>query len=353
MHFRIWVFLAATCINGLAQVHADDGGPVYTDPAEADSDFAFQGEYAGWQRSQPSHRSSEPIGLQVVARGDGRFEAVKYTGGLPGRSWFGESKYRLSGQRVDSFVELRGDLYDVILEDGGATVYARDGRLAGELKRVRRISPTMGLQPPPDAVVLFGSGESGRLKNPRLTDDGLLLPGTETVQPYRDFRLHAEFRLPYKPLATEQARGNSGLYLQGRYEVQILDSFGLDGLNNECGALYKLRAPDVNMCLPPLEWQTYDIDFRAARFDGPTKTHAARITVWHNGVPIHTNVAIANKTGAGKPEGPEPLPILLQDHGNPVVFRNLWLIETGEEAAPPWQPSPPVRIPPLPLRPLL
>ena len=352
MLVRTALFLLAVCVVP-ARLWGDDQKPVYTDAAQADADFAFQGEYVGWQRSQPSHRSSEPVGLQVVGRGDGRFEAVKYTGGLPGRSWFGDSKYRLAGQHVDSFVELRGELYDVILEDGKATIYGRDGRLAGELDQVRRISPTMGLMPPPDAVVLFGNGESSRLKNPQMTEDGLLLAGTETAQPYRDFRLHAEFRLPYKPFATEQARGNSGLYLQGRYEVQILDSFGLEGLNNECGALYKLRAPDVNMCLPPLEWQTYDIDFRAARFDGATKTHDARITVWHNGVLIHADVAIANKTGAGRAEGPEPMPILLQDHGNPVVFRNLWLIETGEQADAPWQPFPPMRIPPLPLRPLL
>lgn len=343
----------ALCITGAARINAADEGPVYTDPTQADADFAFQGEYRGWQRSLPSHRSSEPFGLQVVARGDGRFEAVKYTGGLPGEGWFGDSKYRLAGQRIDSFVELRGELYDIVLEDGVATVYARDGRLAGELQRVTRSSPTMGLMPPPDAVVLFRDGEAGPLKNPKLTDDGLLLPGSETSAPHRDFRLHAEFRLPYKPFATEQARGNSGLYLQGRYEVQILDSFGLEGVNNECGALYKLRAPDVNVCLPPLEWQTYDIDFHAARFEGNTKIADARISVWQNGVPIHRDVAIANKTGAGKDEGPDPLPILLQDHGNPVVFRNLWLIETAEDELPAWPPIPPAQVPPVPLLPLL
>jgi hypothetical protein len=289
----------------------------------------------------------------VIAHGDGNFVAVKYTGGLPGQGWFGESKYPLSGHRVDTFVELRGELYDIVLEDGTATVFARDGRQAGELHRVRRTSPTMGLMPPPDAVVLFGEGTTGPLRNTKLTEEGLLLPGAVTAEPYGDFRLHAEFRLPYKPMASEQGRGNSGLYLQGRYEVQILDSFGLEGLNNECGALYKLRAPDVNMCLSPLEWQTYDIDFRAARFEGDAKVRGARISVWHNGVPIHRNVLIANKTGAGKPEGPEPLPILLQDHGNPVVFRNLWLIETDEEADSPWQPFPTERIPPVPLQPLL
>nr|QMS48206.1 putative large multi-functional protein [uncultured bacterium] len=124
-------------------------------------------------------------------------------------------------------------------------------------------------------------------------------------------------------------------------------------MNNECGALYKLRAPDVNMCLPPLQWQTYDIDFHAARFEGDTKVDDARLSVWQNGVPIHWNVAIANKTGAGQAEGPDPLPILLQDHGNPVVFRNLWLIETDGHDLPAWPPIRPAQIPPVRLLPLL
>lgn len=331
---------------------ADDG--VYTDPAVTDADFAFQGEYVGWQRAQPSHRTSERVGLQVIARGDGQFDAVKFWGGLPGGGWAHALKYPLAGQRIDSFVELRGELYDMILEEDAATVYAKDGRIAGELRRVERVSPTMGLAPPADAVVLFDGAASPALQNPTMTEDGLLLPGTETAAPYGDFRLHAEFRIPYKPAATGQARGNSGLYLQGRYEVQILDSFGLDGLNNECGALYKSRPPDVNVCLPPLQWQTYDIDFRAARFDEEgRKTRSAVISVWHNGVAIHHNVAIPDKTGAGQPEGPQPLPIRLQDHGNPVVFRNMWLIEGETDNDVEWPPIPPASVPPVPLLPHL
>lgn len=333
---------------------ADDDDVVYTDPSQADADFAFQGEYVGWQRSQPSHRSSERVGLQVIARGDGRFDAVKLWGGLPGGGWAHALKYPLAGQRIDSFVELRGDQFDMLIEDGTATIYAKDGRIAGELQRIERVSPTLGLLPPDDAVILFDGSETKTLKNPQLTEDGLLLPGTETTAPYADFRLHAEFRLPYKPAATGQARGNSGFYLQGRYEVQILDSFGLEGVENECGALYKTRAPIVNMCLPPLQWQTYDIDFRAARFDDAgRKTQDAVISVWQNGVAIHHNYAIPNKTGAGQAEGPRPLPIKLQDHGNPVVFRNIWLIETGEENEADWPPLPPANVPPLPLLPLL
>ena len=157
------------------------------------------------------------------------------------------------------------------------------------------------------------------------------MAGTETTQTYTDFQLHAEFRLPFKPEARGQARGNSGFYLQSRYEVQVLDSFGLEGVENECGALYKTRRPDFNMCYPPLSWQTYDLDLTSPRFDAQgNKLADMRITVWQNGVMIHNNVEIPNKTGGGAQEGPTPLPTKLQDHGNPVVYRNIWLIDTSD-----------------------
>jgi hypothetical protein len=140
--------------------------------------------------------------------------------------------------------------------------------------------------------------------------------------------MHLEFRTPYMPQARGQGRGNSGVYIQGRYEVQVLDSFGLEGADNECGGLYKQRAPLVNMAFPPLAWQTYDIDFTAPRFDAAgKKTHNARITVRHNGVVVHNDVEITAKTGGGAPEGREARPIKLQDHGNPVHYRNIWIVE--------------------------
>jgi hypothetical protein len=130
------------------------------------------------------------------------------------------------------------------------------------------------------------------------------------------------------PTARDQARGNSGVYIQRRYEVQILDSFGLDGAFNEAGALYRQTPPDFNMAFPPLTWQTYDIWFTPPYFaaDGKTKLANARITVLHNGVAVHWNREITAKTGGGQQEGPTALPIQLQDHGNPVVFRNIWIV---------------------------
>jgi len=166
-----------------------------------------------------------------------------------------------------------------------------------------------------------------------MTEDGLLMEGTETAVGYGDMRLHLEFRLPYMPHARGQGRANSGVYVQSRYEIQILDSFGLKGAFNECGALYRERKPDLNMCLPPLSWQTYDIWFRGPRFNAEGgKTENARFTVWLNGVPVQDDVELPSGTGAGKRigEGTNPLPTKLQNHSNPVRFRNIWLVETGK-----------------------
>ena len=125
----------------------------------------------------------------------------------------------------------------------------------------------------------------------------------------------------------------------------------MDGAKNECGALYEFSAPLVNMALPPLAWQTYDIDFRSARFapDG-VRTEPARVTVRHNGVTVQDDVALASPTGQGDAEGPTPGPIYLQDHWDPVVFRNVWILERAPGDAdqtenPGRNASPPLRQP--------
>lgn len=150
-------------------------------------------------------------------------------------------------------------------------------------------------------------------------------------QKFQDFELHLEFNVPETPPGTKhQGRGNSGVYIQRRYEVQILDSYGLKPGYNDCGALYKTKPPDSNACKKAGKWQSYDITFHAPRFEKKgkafNKIKNARITVLHNGVLIHDDVEIPNKTGLGLPEGPNPRPILLQDHSNKVRFRNIRIV---------------------------
>jgi hypothetical protein len=150
------------------------------------------------------------------------------------------------------------------------------------------------------------------------------------------FKLHVEFRVPYMPKATGQARGNSGVYVQGRYEVQILDSYGLESKNNDCGAIYEVAAPLVNACKAPTVWQSYDIEFHSPKFENGKKVEPARITVYQNGVKIHDNVKIpVDNTRAGNGGDPsKPGPILLQNHGNPVQFRNVWLVPIKVQGQP-------------------
>ncbi|MEZ6139828.1 MAG: DUF1080 domain-containing protein [Zavarzinella sp.] len=142
------------------------------------------------------------------------------------------------------------------------------------------------------------------------------------------FKLHVEFRVPYVPKGVGQGRGNSGVYVQGRYEVQVLDSYGLESKTNDCGAIYEVAKPLVNACKAPTIWQSYDIEFHAPKFEGTKKVEPARMTVHHNGVKIHDNVKIeSNNTRAGMGGDPsKPGPIMLQDHGHPVQYRNIWLL---------------------------
>jgi hypothetical protein len=272
-----------------------------------------------------------------VAQGGGQFLAVLYAGGLPGSGWDRQTKSTLQGQRAANGVELAGDGLSVIIHEGHAKVGSAEKQLVGQLDKVQRQSPTMGQRPPSNAVVLFDGKESEYLKRARITEDGLLMEGAELTKLAQDYQLHLEFRVPYMPYARGQGRANSGVYLHKRYEVQILDSFGLEGAFDEAGALYREHKPLVNMALPPLSWQTYDIAFTAPRFDADgNKIKNARLTVLHNGVPVQKDLDLASATGGGKNvgEGPNALPINLQNHGNPIRFRNIWMVDfTRPESA--------------------
>ena len=203
--------------------------------------------------------------------------------------------------------------------------------LVEDHEKVDRKSPTMGAKPPASAVVMFDgtkkSVEEHWKPGARVTDDGLLMEGLTSIDTFGDCSIHIEFRLPFMPEARGQGRANSGIYVQGRYECQMLDSFGLEGKHNECGGIYTTKDPDLNMCFPPLSWQTYDIDIRSARFDDASqKTENARITVRLNGMIVQNDVELPKPTpGSQIKEDPSPGPIHLQNHGNPVRYRNIWV----------------------------
>lgn len=322
------LFTAALLAASIPAFAAEQDSGV-TDPAQADADFRFVGEYVGAVTSPIGGLwTTTPIGLQVVSIGGGRFEATEYLGGLPGAGWDGHDKAVLPGQRDGEFVRIDARPVGVTL-DGVTGRVGLPGRSPayGLLTRINRASPTLGMRPPREAIVLFDGSGTDWFSSATMTEDGLLAQGAETKDAWSDFTLHVEFRVPYMPTASDQGRANSGVYLQRRYEVQILDSFGDDPVFNGAAALYRTKPADLNMSFPPLAWQTYDIRFRAAQFNGDRKVAGARLTVWHNGIKVHDGYEIPNKTGAGKPEGPDPLPILFQDHGNPVHFRNIWLVD--------------------------
>lgn len=302
--------------------------PVTADPAQVtDPDYLVQGEYTGEIRTEGG---MQKLGVQVYAKGKGKFRAVGYIGGLPGDGWDRSEKHGTDGETKGDATIFAGNEAVGSIRDGVMSVLGQGDAALGKLKRITRTSPTIGLKPPAGAVVLFDGKSKGGFEGARLTDDGLLIPGVKSKAKFQSGTLHLEFRTPYQPEDSGQARGNSGCYLQGRYEVQILDSFGLEGKDNECGGIYSVRDPDLNMCFPPLTWQTYDIDFTAAMYGTDGKlTKNARITVKHNGVLVHNDVELPHRSTTAAPVavGPEPGPIYLQDHRNPVRFRNVWFVE--------------------------
>jgi hypothetical protein len=214
----------------------------------------------------------------------------------------------------------------------GAVAFAREK----PAPLTRKISP----KPPKGAIVLFNGKDVSRWQKAGTHDpiewkivDGALevVPGAgniETVPRFTDFQLHVEFNTPLMPDKHSQERGNSGVYLQGLYEVQVLDSYRNDTYaDGACGALYGLHPPRVNACKPPGEWQTYDITYTAPRFDANgAVTETAYATVYQNGVLIQDHADVTHPTTAhGDYDPTRPGPIALQDHGCKVRYRNIWI----------------------------
>ncbi len=205
--------------------------------------------------------------------------------------------------------------------------------------RPARVEPGQNGGPPSDALVLFdGSGlehwaAGGGPAAWTLVDGAMEVNGSgsiESRQAFGDVQLHLEWMAPHEPDVTSQAKGNSGVFLMGRYEVQVLDSFANETYaDGQAAALYGQFPPDVNACRPDRQWQSYDIVFRAPRFDGERLLEPALVTVIHNGVVVHHARkflgATAHRAVAQYARHAERLPIVLQDHGNRVRYRNIWV----------------------------
>jgi hypothetical protein len=349
-----WLVGAALLAGLGALAPAEAGGKktpgVWTDPQDKTlpPDFKIQGEYVG------EYAGGGKLGCQVIALGNGAFQAVVLPGGLPGDGWDGKTKILMAGklegeqgvftpaagkrkylaQKPEDFSATQkfpppGQKDYTATIAGGVLTGKTDEGKDFKLMRVMRSSPSLGAKPANGLMLFDGTDakqfDRGRVENGILNTDG---NDIVTKKKFLNYTVHCEFMLPYRPDARGQGRGNSGFYMVDLYEVQILDSFGLDGLKNECGGVYERLAPKVNSCLPPLQWQTYDIDFTSAVEENGKKVKNARITARLNGIVIHDDAEIAGTTGGARkePEGTAGV-LRLQGHGNPLQFRNIWIVE--------------------------
>ena len=297
------------------------GKTAYLTPQAGGPDYLIQGEYQG------TRGSGSKVAAQVIARGKGQFEIVLLNGGLPGAGWDQKAKQKLQGKTgPDEVVAVSGEDFAGQIRDGIFTGVGDQG-VNYRLYKVFRRSPTLGKAASENALILFNGENVDQWNGMKIEEDNLMGVGGRTKKVFKDFHLHLEFRTPFMPDHVGQARGNSGMYLGDQYECQVLDSFGLEGLDNECGGIYKNARPNVNMCLPPLSWQTYDVDFQAAKFDDSgNKTKGAVVTIRHNGVVIHDQLEIAPTPGGGRNDE-KPGALFLQNHGDPVRYRNIWIVE--------------------------
>ncbi|MDR0391006.1 MAG: DUF1080 domain-containing protein [Planctomycetaceae bacterium] len=308
---------------------------------DAARDFEIQGEYLNEDKS-----NNNVFGFNIIARGKGKFLFIVLSGGLSGDGWKRGELRLFANAEVKDGVLVVTDNEREELDDNKKIKRKKvekprvnrykfaNGKLTNldkneVLVKVNRKSNTLGLKVPDGGIQLFADGKaSDILLNPKINTEAKTLWSEVSTKAFenRPYVLHVEFLTSYMPDKSGQGRSNSGVYIDECYECQILDSFGLEGLNNECGGFYQQAAPVLNMCYPPLQWQTYDIDFTPAKFDdGGKKIANARMTVKHNGVVIHENFEPRHETPGCKKETSEARGLYLQGHGNKVQFNNLWI----------------------------
>lgn len=289
-----------------------------------------EGDWQGWLVVGPEDGEQERSRLraQVINHGDGLFR-MRLLREFDTRAPPVEVLAGVWHEDQGGPLRLTGGKWRAV-SDGGVIQGQSVGMIPMQfsLGRVQRESPTLGAPPPEGAIVLFdGTGfdeweRRGRGSGPilwTLEEDGAMMvaPQTHNIQTrrvLRDFDLHIEWRSPYSPGNPHQFYGNSGVFFPGDHEIQVLNSYGSEGLINEAGGVYFIAPPLVNASYPPLSWQTYDVEFRAETDDAPS-----RITVRHNGVLVQDNLELP-RTGAREGR------LWLQDHHNQVQYRNIWIV---------------------------
>ena len=328
-HTLKWMFVAVTLTVGPGRGWAQD---------------AFMGEYEGTYKADRTQTTKATA--KVIAEGPGYYRVVlqaePLTRGEPTAQF--EVYGVQQGTRVNLFGRANSEMWAGLIAGGKLMADPGYYGMGFELTKTTRTSTTEGSQPPAGAVVLlpFESGKApdtsawtGGAWKPQ--DDGSLqcAPGKGSIatkQSFGDMKLHVEFWLPLMRDSFGQGRANSGVYLNNLYEIQVLDSFGLVPSMGDCASIYDQTRPLLNANLPPERWQTYDITFRAPRMnaDGSVK-EKARVTVELNGLKVQDNVPIEGGTAGHEPGKPPANavsgPLQLQDHGNLIRYRNIWLVE--------------------------
>jgi hypothetical protein len=345
MHRRTWTILPAILLT-LAAVQA---------AAAADAGDAADPFLGDWQGrfTRDGNRRPQPVVAQVIPRGGGQYELVFREVFDHRCPVYGRAEGKADGGRLvfrgDGFTgEATGDRMT-----GKGRRHDNRGEEAGRpftLEKVMRPSPRLGAEPPDGAVVLFdGSGfdawqpdrgdeitwkiENGEAHVWPLLERHAIAPGLVTKRAFGDYHLHLEFRLPLLADSRGQTRANSGISFEDYrwHELQVLDSYGLPGYWDECGSIYRFAAPKVNMCAPPGQWQSYDVTYHRPRYDADGKlVRPARVTVNHNGKVVQNDLELPGGNVPKNRWGSRTIGrIRLQNHGDPIAFRNIWVRELG------------------------
>lgn len=294
---------------------------------------SVQGLYEG---TRTDSNGSHKFEARVVALGKGAYKVFIREAGQDGTVTKVELDGKTEGEAVTFSGKSGDDAWSASYADGAIKgTCGKGGKL--EMKRIERVSPTMGAKCPAGAVVLIDGknfdevvakpGKDGKPQEWKVAADGGVLVARGGIRSKRSFggsfKMHVEFKVPLRADARSQGRGNSGCFMPNGDEVQVLDSFGMTTYKGGgCGGIYKYKDPDAFDAFslasaPPGQWQTYDIEYAVESKDSKP-TGKPVITVFHNGIKIHDKFQLGRNAKAG--------PFQFQDHGNPVQYRNLWVL---------------------------